>query len=47
MSNLLQLTLRTVQELTSTEATRKVMKHLHEKLPEGIIRSAQNVGLAL
>jgi hypothetical protein len=47
MSNLLQLTLRTVQELTSTEATRKVVKHLNEKIPEGIIRAAQNVGLAL
>jgi hypothetical protein len=47
MTSLLKLTLRTVQELTSTEATSRVLKHLNEKIPEGIIRSAQNVGLAL
>jgi hypothetical protein len=47
MSDLLRLTFRTVQELTSTEATRKVVKQLNEKIPDGIIRSAQNVGLAL
>jgi hypothetical protein len=47
MSNLLQLTLRTVQELTSTEATSKVLRYLNERIPESIIRSAQNAGLAL
>lgn len=47
MYSLLQLTLRTVQELTSAEATSKVVKQLNEKMPEGIVRSAQNVGLAL
>lgn len=47
MSNLLRLTLRTVQELTSVESTSIVVKQLNEKIPEGIIRSAQNVGLAL
>ena len=47
MISLLQLTLRTVQELTSAEATSKVVKHLNEKIPEGILSSAQNVGLAL
>lgn len=47
MYTLLQLTLKTVQDLTSTEATRKVIMHLNERLPEGFVRSAQNVGLAL
>jgi hypothetical protein len=47
MASLLQLTLKTVQELTSTEATSKVLKQLNKKMPEGIIRSAQNIGLAL
>lgn len=47
MSKLLQLTLRTVQELTSAEATSKMLHYLNERIPEGIIRSAQNEGLAL
>jgi hypothetical protein len=47
MFSLLQLTLGTVQGLTSAEATSKVVKRLNEKMPEGILRSAQNAGLAL
>lgn len=47
MFSLLQLTLGTVQGLTSAEATSKVVKRLNEKMPAGILRSAQNVGLAL
>jgi hypothetical protein len=47
MSSLLGLTIRTVQDLTSIEATREVIKQLNAKIPENIIHSAQNTGLAL
>jgi|GEM_PF-6432187 len=47
MSNLLQLTLKTVQGLTSSESTSEVVKLLSKRIPEGIIHSAQNAGLAL
>lgn len=47
MSKLLGFTFRTVQELTSIESTREVVRLLNDKIPQNIIRSAQNSGLAL
>lgn len=47
MSKLIGLTLKTVQGFTSIESTREVVRLLNDKIPQSIIRSAQNAGLAL
>jgi hypothetical protein len=47
MAQLLQLTLLTVRDLTTVEATQGVVRQLNEKMPENIVRAAQRAGLAL
>ncbi len=47
MFSLLGVTIKTVRELTSVEATSEIIKQLNAKIPERIIQSAQNAGLAL